>query len=244
LELLAQLEYLAHNRVDSRAEALCERLLADKELAKRSGVWRLSAAVAQRRENKAKALAHFEEALERDYRDLPEFVNLEAVRQDYRTVLQRYLDAARAVQTLGAETPKELAGKVIKAADRWRALDADNTEVCLTTARIFKTLGNEDLAWLYLTTPLALKPNESGPWLQVADELRDQGELEEADRAYARAFECESTNPQILWQRAQNLLQMGRVEEARALWREIAQGGWQDRFQTLVPQARWHLEHQ
>jgi tetratricopeptide (TPR) repeat protein len=244
LELLAQLEYLAHNRVDGRAEALCDQLLAEKDLAERSGVWRLSAAVAQRRENKARALAHFEEALERDYRDLPEFVNLEAVRTDYRAVLQRYLDVARAIQTLGGAAPNDLAGKVVKAADRWRALDADNTEVCTTTARIFETLGARDLAWLYLTTPLALKPNESGPWVQVADELRDQGELERADHAYARAFECESTNPQILWQRAQNLLQMGRVDQARALWRQIAEGGWQERFQTLVPQARWHLEHQ
>jgi tetratricopeptide (TPR) repeat protein len=195
-------------------------------------------------ENKARALAHYEEALERDYRELPEFVNLEAVRQDYRGLLQRYLDVARAVQTLGIYAPKDLPAKIVKAADRWRALDAGSTEVCTTAASIFKTLGESELAWAYLTTPLALQPNESGPWLQVADVLRDEGAPERADQAYARAFECESTNPQILWQRAQNLLQMGRVEEARTLWRQIADGGWQERFQSLVLQARWHLEHQ
>jgi tetratricopeptide (TPR) repeat protein len=244
LELLAQLEYLSHNRVDARADVLCDQLLAEKDLTERSGAWRLSAAVAQRRENKARALAHYEEALERDYRELPEFVNLEAVRRDYRGLLQRYLDVARAVQTLGADVPKYLPAKIVKAADRWRALDAGSTEVCTTAASIFKALGDSELAWAYLTTPLALKPNESGPWLQVAEVLRDQGAPERADQAYARAFACESTNPQILWQRAQNLLQMGRVEEARALWRQIADGGWQERFQSLVPQARWHLDHQ
>lgn len=94
-----------------------------------------------------------------------------------------------------------------------------------------------------MTTPIALKPNEAAPWTRLAQELRGDGELEEADRAFVRAFQSEATNPQILWDRAQNLLQMGKVAEARRLWQQIADGPWQERFQPLVPQARWHLEH-
>ena len=41
------------------------------------------------------------------------------------------------------------------------------TEACDTTAKILRLVGGKEaeaLAWDYLTTPLALKPNESDPW--------------------------------------------------------------------------------
>ncbi len=150
---------------------------------------------------------------------------------------------AKAAQTLQQAPPKDLAARVIRAADRWRSLDSEAREVCQTTAKILKLLGANELAWDYLTTPVALKPNEAAPWTDLAGVLRGDGELEMADHAYARAFVSEATNPQILWDRAQNLLQMGKVAEARRLWQQIADGTWQERFQPLVPQARWHLEH-
>jgi tetratricopeptide (TPR) repeat protein len=153
------------------------------------------------------------------------------------------VEIAKAAQTLEQEAPQDLAGRVVRAADRWRAIDTEAGEVCRTTAKILKLLGAKDLAWDYQTTPIALRPNEAAPWTGLAHELREEGELELADHAYARAFQSESTNPQILWERAQNLLQMGKAVEARRLWQQIADGAWQERFQQLVPQARWHLEH-
>lgn len=243
LALLASLEYVAHNRLDARADAIRDKLLGDKDLTGTSGVWRLSAAIARERGQTARALADLEKALDLEFQQMPDLINLEAVRLDYRQLLGRYLEIAKAAQTLQQEPPQDLAARVIRVADRWRSLDSEAREVCQTTAKILKLLGAKELAWDYQTTPVALRPNEAAPWTDLAVELRGEGELELADHAYTRAFQSESTNPQILWDRAQNLLQMGKIVEARRLWQQIADGTWQERFQQLVPQARWHLEH-
>ena len=58
----------------------------------------------------------------------------------------------------------------------------------------------------------------------------------------ASAFERESTNAQILCDRADNLRQAGRAAAAKALYRQIAEGDWQPRFATLKQQAKWMLE--
>jgi len=58
-----------------------------------------------------------------------------------------------------------------------------------------------------------------------------------AQRAYASAFEAESTNAQILWDRAQLLQQRGRSDRARAIYRRIAEGTWQPNYRSLQDQA-------
>ena len=61
--------------------------------------------------------------------------------------------------------------------------------------------------------------------------------------AFAEAFETERTNAQILWDRAQNLQQAGRFDAARAVYRQLADGNWQPRFQWMAQQARWQLNN-
>ena len=68
------------------------------------------------------------------------------------------------------------------------------------------------------------------------------GERDLADRAYRSAFERESSNAQILWDRAENLRQAGRLARARELYRRLAEGDWQPRFASLKAQAGWMLE--
>ena len=87
-------------------------------------------------------------------------------------------------------------------------------------------MGAKKLAWDYLTTPLAGKPNEAAPWNSLAQTLRQQGEFDLADRAYATAYEIEPTNAQILWDRAQALQQTGRFDDAKKLFQTIAAGEW------------------
>ena len=72
--------------------------------------------------------------------------------------------------------------------------------------------------------------------------LKRQGERDLADRAYQAAFERESTNAQVLWDRADNLRQAGRLSRANGLYRQIAEGDWQPRFASLKTQALWMLE--
>src|SRR5205085_1262315 len=128
--------------------------------------------------------------------------------------------------------------KVVRAADRWRSLDPDPTPACQAAARILQRLGERDLGWDYLTTPVGLWPNEADPWVTLARALQARGDLDLADRAYAAAFEAEPTNAQILLDRAKALGQAGRSVEALRLLRQLAEGPWQPRFQELQAQAR------
>jgi hypothetical protein len=50
------------------------------------------------------------------------------------------------------------------------------------------------------------------------------------------------TNPQILWDRATNLRQAGKLTEAKKLYRQLTEGTWQPRFKWLQTQARWQVE--
>ena len=93
------------------------------------------------------------------------------------------------------------------------------------------------MAWDYLTTPLAAKPNEAAPWRDLAETLRQQAQFDLADRALASAFEAEPTNAQILWDRAQVLLQSGRTAKARRLLAELAEGQWPDEFDDVKTRA-------
>ena len=112
------------------------------------------------------------------------------------------------------------------------------TAACNEAARVLGELGEDDLAWDYLTTPLASKPNEAAGWLHLAQTLRGDGRFDLAVRAYETAFETEPTNAQILWDHAQLLEQAGRGQQARALYRQIANNEWQPRFDHLKRQAQ------
>ena len=73
------------------------------------------------------------------------------------------------------------------------------------------------------------------------DAWPQQGDLELADRAYAATCDAEPTNAQYLWDRAACLRQAGRLEEARKLYRRIADGSWQPRFAGIQRDARGQL---
>src|SRR5262249_52299054 len=155
-----------------------------------------------------------------EFANLPEVIHLEQVRRDYRSLLVEYDSLARALQTLGSTVPGDFRERVVRAADRWRALDREQSEACRLAAGVFRRLGKRELAWDYLTTPVGLHPGEAEVWVGLADTLKLQGERDLADRAYASAFEREMTNADILWQRAENLRQAGRLTQAQALYRQ------------------------
>jgi hypothetical protein len=45
----------------------------------------------------------------------------------------------------------------------------------------------------------------------------------------------------VLWDRARNLGEAGKADEARKLYRRLADGPWEARFQWLQRQARTQL---
>jgi tetratricopeptide (TPR) repeat protein len=236
------LAYLWHTGQLAEADKLLQGVLAQAEPAAWPALWRLAAQLASRRDQPARELECLEQALDAEFAHLPEVVNVLSVRGDYERLLKDYQAQAEALVALRLKVPEDFRAKVVRTADRWRALDRDGSTACQMAARVLQTLGERELTWDYLTTPVALRPAESEPWANLAQTLARQGEATLADRAYAAAFEAEPTNAQLLWDRAQHLAQSGQVEEARKLYRRLADGSWQPRFASLQSQARWQLD--
>ena len=176
-----------------------------------------------------------------EYRQLPEVINPKKVREDYTNFLTHSHQLAIALNATESEPPKNFVAKVVRAADRWRALDSESTQACQLAAKVLQAVGARDLAWDYLTTPIAQKPNESAPWLDLARAIMES-DFDLADRAFALAYKAEPTNAQILWDHAQALHQYGRFTQAQQIYRQITEGDWQPRFQNVREQARLKLE--
>lgn len=234
---LAALEFLVRAGKHDRADALLKPLLSSQPYSESPALWRLASGVAGDGGRLARAVSHLERAMDLEYENLPKSYDVEQVRERYVQLFASYHELAAIVAAPDSHAPLNLAGRAIKAADRWRSLDSDVTEACNNAAKLLNEFGQEDLAWDYLTTPLAMKPNEATAWLSLAATLRNDGELEMADRAYASAFKAEPTNAQILWDHAQLLEQAGRIQEARTLYLQIAEGQWQPRFNQIKHQA-------
>ena len=72
--------------------------------------------------------------------------------------------------------------------------------------------------------------------------MRQQGQVDLADRAYATAFEAEPTNAQVLWDRAESLQENGRADQARPLFRQLAAGPWGPQYSGLQERAKKQVE--
>jgi ferric-dicitrate binding protein FerR (iron transport regulator)/tetratricopeptide (TPR) repeat protein len=243
LTTLAVVGFLYQTGQYADADARLRPLLEDKDLAVQPALWRMAGRVADSRGQAARSVECLERALALEYRDLPDVINLEAVRRDYGRLLEHYRSLARAVTAMKIDPPRDLLARTVRAADCWRALDRDEAgRPCDEAAAILRSLGANELAWEYQTTPIASKPNESGPWLGLAQSLQREGDFALADRAFAAAFAAEPTNPQILWDRAQAMRQNGQNAEARKVLRQIAEGDWQPRFSWVRSQAKWQMD--
>ncbi len=240
---LAGLSFLWETGQLPQTDQMLSSLLADPKLAGQATLWRLAAKLAERRNMPARQLECLEQALSLEFQNLPEILDLRQVRQDYAALSNNYQTQAQALVSLKIREPAGFRAKVVRAADRWRALDRDDGEACRLAASILQTLGERELTWDYLTTPVGQRPNEAEPWTQLAQTMNQQGEWTLADRAYQAAFESEPTNAQILWDRAGNLRQAGKLAQAKELYRRLAEGDWQPRFRGLQTQARWELEN-
>ena len=87
---LTAIQFLCCTGQDARADALIEPLLKDEQLSGYASLWRLGALLAQRRGRVASSLARLEQAMDIHYGDLPEVINVRAVRADYGVLLGRY----------------------------------------------------------------------------------------------------------------------------------------------------------
>jgi tetratricopeptide (TPR) repeat protein len=220
---LAAIGYLFQTSQFVQADNLLQGLLDNDKFTNVPEIWRIGVVIADRREMTDKAIARLEQALDLEYHDLPEVFDLEPIRRDYGRLLHHYQSVAGSARTLKTDPPASLLAKTIRVADRWRALDHDG-DACRITAEVLRLLGVRDLAWDYQTTPMP--PKEVDPWVNLARTLNREGEFDLADRAFAATFAAQPNNARWLWERAQNLRQAGKSEEAKMLLRQSAEGEW------------------
>lgn len=225
----------------AEADRLLSAVMDHEWLRDSARLWRFGAALAEEAGQKQKALSRLERAISIEFRNRPEVINLQTVRQTYSDLLRRLEETADAAITLDQDFPPDLAQRVMRAADQWRAMEDDETQACQTAARILTKLGHTQLSWDYVTTPLATQKG-SAAWASLGRTLGQQGQLELAELAYHRAFEFEQTNPQILFEHAELMKSGGKPEEARELLKRIATGTWQPRFNALRAKAQAELQ--
>jgi tetratricopeptide (TPR) repeat protein len=235
------LEALVRSRQWDKAERLLTSLLAEKESAGLALPWRLGFEIATGRKDSAKAMERLERALDLEYANLPDEIDLASVRRDYGQLLALYGQKAGALAVLQQKPETDLIARIVKVSDRWRELESDPKIPCQEAGRILKLLGATDVAWEYLTTIPALQGGESGTWLELVQMQRQQGEIELSDRAYAAAANADPSNAQLLWDRATLLQEAGRLPKARDVLRRLAEGKWDAKFQSLQDQARGQL---
>ena len=177
-----------------------------------------------------------------EYDALPETVEIGPIRAGYGRILERYQKLATAAGTLGRDACQELVAQVVRTADRWRSLDADPAQACQMASRILADLGATDLAWDYFTTAVATDPEKPVAWQTLADTLRREGRYGLADRAYALASAADPANAEVLWSRAQALVEAGRTDEAQALLRRLSEDKWDASYHAVQSRARQYLE--
>lgn len=242
---LAAVQVLYHAGKFDRADALLTPMLEDDELAGFVSLWRLAADLAERRGRLATSVTRWEKVAEMEYSRLGKSYDVATAREPFESLMQRYDKLVTALAATEQPASAELVAKIVRAADRWRALDTDATAACMSAAKILAALGKEDLAWAYATTPLANAPvNQAGapaasgsPYATLAKQLADRGEVALAARAYTAAEAEQPTNAQHLWEHAQLLERHGRFAEARAIYERIAGGNWPADQAALKQQA-------
>ena len=191
---VAVLNYLTQTDQVEKANQLVQEMLADPAWANHPGLWRLGWRLAGKRKQMPRAFECLAQALELEYRFCPEEVNGNALRADYQTLLNHY--AQRAVLQTGS--PREvLVKQVVRAADRWRALDPGG-EACEMAWPILCHLGAYDLAWDYLLTARVLGSGQTAPiWGGLANLLMQSAEGNLAERLRpgvpGRARQCRSS---------------------------------------------------
>jgi tetratricopeptide (TPR) repeat protein len=197
------------------------------------GLWRLAAALAKHRGLPARSAEYLDQALDLEYSQESEAMELQRLRADFGELLERYRDAADGLAGSGDDAKQQVVARVVRAADRWRSWDPHAGDACRLAADALARLGAVDLAWDYLTSPLVGATEASIAWDERGREYRRQGQYELAQRAYALAFEMHPANAEILWNRAQALLEAGHRDRAQPLLQELVRGSWEKKYDWI-----------
>jgi hypothetical protein len=170
-----------------RADRYFRNVVADQELAAEPRIWRWAAEAARRCHDRERAASLLERALALENERDADFVNLQDVRETHQFLLDHYRNLAGAVVILGDPGEKSrLLARIERAAEGWHAVEPANPILCRVAGMILLQLGERELAWQYLTTPLADNVNDRDAWRELARSLAAM-DFELAQRASAEA---------------------------------------------------------
>jgi Tfp pilus assembly protein PilF len=227
------------------ALTLYEALLAElkrRGVAASPALLASAARVAEQAAESGRAAELEERALAAEQEHLPDLIDLRAFRQRYEWLWGRY--GAAAAAALSAKDDKAIARALAGAErvwKRWREVDRENPQMATEMANLQMLAGRRGAAWLYLSSAIDEKPRDAETYRRLSGWFLVRGEREAAQGWLARAYECDTANPQWLFERAQVLDQMGRRGEAEKLYREIVGGKWAQGLQGYVERARAEL---
>lgn len=167
-----------------------------------------------------------------------ETLPLGQLRASYQTIFDLRARVAQSITGATSQSGVDPLDRALDVAARWRAEDPDNAAIDERCAELLFSLGQPEEALRHLDSVIERHPGEGAAYGQVAEVLEREGRVEDADRRWRQAVEVEPTNPTWLFRRAQNLVALGDVAQARALVRQVEAGKWQDRFFAVTRDAR------
>jgi len=215
-----------------RSESLLPEIEAILSTSEDAAVWRLAAEIFILQSRSTDALRCVREVLKRDLSD-PVWPR--------RTLIQLQVSLAHSRKQLGLKMEAEDLAEV-RAAALKLTQTAEGAALIRQLGSQLEALDLRDLAHDLRTSPLALKPNETQPWIDYASDCGVANRVEEAITGYERAFAAEGTNAQTLLSHAQFLENQQRPAEARRLYQKIADGTWGPNYNWVVDQAKQKLK--
>lgn len=198
-----------------------------------------AAQMARQAGNADRAIELEERALTMEHQFLPDPVNIEFYRGRYRMLAYHHRSKiAQAVEASDEATIRDCVARAERMWRLWYDVDKDYPWMVQHMATLQRICGRGDRAWHYLSSLIDRRPRDAMSYDCVARWYREHGERDDAQRWYVRAYECDTANPQWLFQRAQLLKQLGRIDEAHKLYDEIIGGEWAPGLQWWVQKAR------
>ncbi len=216
-----------------KAAASLKIATQNPQLAQNAWLWWGGYVVHEMKSNLGAATACLDRALDLECQHLGDTVEVAKIHADYSLLMSHYEQLVRQTRMDGAVVPGEQMARIVRAADRWRALTGEEAPACRAAARVFMAAGAYELSWEYATTPLASRPGEPGPMAQLGDDLRTSAMYPLAMRAFAAAFLADPTDPRHLLEQARTLELAGERERAMEFYRQIVDGQWRAEFDSL-----------
>jgi len=201
----------------------------------------------------APAAVEFElSALEAEKPYMPKRINVHLFRQRYQWLWNQLGGRVRLAAAAAKKDPADASARQdLQAAldqakgvwQTWMRVDSGNAAgLHRNMATLYRQVDQRDEAWRIVSSIIDQKPKDGSSYFQVGQWYVSLGDRDSGEAYYGKAYQVEPTNGDWIWHRAELLKGMGRKDDARKLYEEIAEKKWQPRFQHLNNQAKKRLK--